>query len=212
MLFEYGGHFSEFPIKKFARETNTDSRFAVHDIFQPLPDFMRGADLIFTDSPWSIGNIKSFYTKAGISYDIEKSFADFSGRLFDSIHEINPERAFLVIGNQHLAMWIEHAKKFRRWGTTPVRYYLKHPCHLVYCGRVAFNVGMFAGEDETEVTRELCASKDYDTIGDLCAGRGYTPFQAFKNGKRSVCTELNPKRMAYALWRIQKSGGNIELL
>jgi hypothetical protein len=210
-MFEYGGHHAEFPIKKFARETRTGSRFAVHDIFDPLPDFMYDADLIFTDSPWSIGNIKAFYTKAGLRYDVEKSFVDFSARLFDLLHEIDPERAFLVIGNQHLETWIEHACVFRYWSHAPATYYNKYPCNIVYCGKMKFNAREFAGLDETEVTRRVCGRDDYDTVGDLCSGRGYTPYQAFLRGKRTVCTELNPKRMAYALWRIQKKGGKIEI-
>ena len=35
-----------------------------HDIFESLPQFMKKADVVFSDPPCSRGNLTSFYTKA----------------------------------------------------------------------------------------------------------------------------------------------------
>lgn len=41
-------------------------KIKVHDIFYPLPNFMKQADFIFSDPPCSLININTFYTKADI--------------------------------------------------------------------------------------------------------------------------------------------------
>lgn len=67
----------------------------VHDIFNPLPDYMKNADVIFSDPPCSEGNLKTFYTKA----DLEKLkfFEDFQKRFFECVDEIKPKTLFLEV-------------------------------------------------------------------------------------------------------------------
>ena len=59
----YGDAYKRHPVKDTVVFDN-GSVLKVHDIFDPLPEFMRQADLIFVDPPWNLGNLNTFYTKA----------------------------------------------------------------------------------------------------------------------------------------------------
>lgn len=68
----------------------------VHDIFNPLPTFMRQADCLFCDPPCSKGNLNSFYTKADL-VGLHDSYEPFAGRLMDVIEEIDPKQVFIEV-------------------------------------------------------------------------------------------------------------------
>ena len=66
--------------------------------------------------------------------------------------------------------------------------------------------------DEENIIEWVCANEEYDCIGDLCMGRGLVGTNAYKNGRRFVGTELNPKRLAVLLERIDKMGGRYQIV
>ena len=68
----------------------------VHNIFDPLPDFMKKADVIFSDPPCSLTNINTFYTKADRN-DHQSNFSDFEKRFFQCIDEIKPNKLFIEV-------------------------------------------------------------------------------------------------------------------
>lgn len=70
-----------------------DSIVKVHDIFEPLPDFMKEADCIFTDMPYNLSLLNGYYTKAERT-DYKSNFQCFIDRFFECIDEIKPKNLF----------------------------------------------------------------------------------------------------------------------
>ena len=52
----------------------------VHDIFNPLPDFMKKADIIFCDPPYNKSALSSYYTKADLKGKGPETFDAFFER------------------------------------------------------------------------------------------------------------------------------------
>ena len=102
---DYGNAFARHPVDKGRAIFADGSCLKTHDIFDPLPSFMREADLIFTDSPWNKGNLRSFYTKADMPLP-NVTFEAFYNRLFDCIREISPDICYTEIGKEYLADFI----------------------------------------------------------------------------------------------------------
>ena len=94
---DYGGAYLRHPCDKGAIAFDDGSMVKAHDIFNPLPAFMLKADMIFTDSPWNTGNLKSFYSKAKID-PTGQEFGRFYRRLFECVAEIRPKVCYLEIG------------------------------------------------------------------------------------------------------------------
>lgn len=191
------------------------SKVAVYDIFNPLPDFMYRADVIFTDSPWNQGNLRSFYTKAGIyppenAYDGHSHWEAFYRRLFECIAEIRPKVCYLEIGKEHLADFIIEMRKLYKYTTFyNSGYYHKREnrCYVVRGANKARKPAL-DDMDEEDIIKWVCANEEYDCIGDLCMGRGLVGINAYLNGHRFVGTELNHKRLSVLIERIAKAGGS----
>ena len=54
----------------------------VHDIFNPLPEFMKQIDVLVSDPPCTKSNLNSFYTKADKADEHKDNFNDFEKRLY----------------------------------------------------------------------------------------------------------------------------------
>lgn len=208
----YGDAYKRHPIEHGIAKFNDGSQLKAHNIFDPLPDFIRQADLIFTDPPWNIGNLESFYTKAS-RIDYPESFEQFYRRLFDCIAIIRPKICYIEVGKEYLADFIMQTKKiFRSVTFYNSMYYHKtvNHCYIIR-GSHAHKKMPLDGMDEEDIIKWICANEDYDCIGDLCMGRGLVASAAFKNSKRFVGTELNPKRLSVAIERLVKSGAEYEV-
>lgn len=59
------------------------------------------ADVIFTDPPWNLGNLNTFYMKAQ-KQERHKSFERFYLRLFECIADINPRSCYV---NRMVMAW-----------------------------------------------------------------------------------------------------------
>lgn len=183
------------------------SMVKVHNIFDPLPEFMRKADLVFVDPPWNRGNLNSFYTKAGRT-DYQDSFERFYKRLFECIGEIAPVTCYVEVGKEYLAEFILEMKRVYRVVTfyNSTYYHRKeNMCYVVKGSRKRKKLPLDY-MDEEDIIAWICEHEDYQCIGDLCMGLGLVGLHASKNGKRFVGTELNPKRLSVLLERLHKSG------
>ena len=109
MDWSYGDAYKRHPVEPGKLIELEGGELMCHDIFCPLPDFMKKADIIFTDSPWNQGNIRSFYTKADLPF--ESTFEAFYRRLFECIAEIRPRVCYLEIGKEFLAEYMIERKK-----------------------------------------------------------------------------------------------------
>ncbi|NNV07140.1 hypothetical protein ETC03_12190 [Geobacillus sp. MMMUD3] len=211
---DYGGAIDRHPIHEGEIAVFQDgSKVAVHDIFNPLPSFMKEADLIFVDPPWNLGNINAFYYKADKEERVE-SFESFYRRLFECIADIRPNVCYIEIGKQHLADFIIEARKLYRYVTfyNSTYYHNKNNLCYVIRGSNKARKPSLDGMDEEDIIEWVCENEEYECIGDLCMGRGLVGINAFLNGKRFVGTELNKKRLAVLLEKISNKGGNYKIV
>ena len=170
----------------------------VHDIFNPLPPFMRLADCLFCDPPCSKGNLNSFYTKADL-VGLHDSYEPFGGRLMDVIEEIDPKQVFIEVfaANKDLleALLGRHFKHLHIYRTS---YYHrpKNRCWIINASNEPLSIHPFEGMDEEDVIFAIPERVPFACIADPCMGRGLVGKAALRAGRRFVGTELNPKRLA----------------
>lgn len=179
----------------------------VHNIFDPLPEFMKDADLIFVDPPWNLGNLNSFYTKAERT-DYQDSFHQFYKRLFECISEISPATCYVEVGKEYLSEFVQEMKKLYKHVTffNSSYYHRKENiCYVVRGGAKRKKLPLDY-MDEEDIIEWICANESYSCIGDLCMGRGLVGVNAHKNGKRFVGTELNHKRLSVLLETLVANG------
>lgn len=202
MKFDYGNAYLEYPVDDF---TFTDgSRLKVHNIFDPTPEFMKQADLLFVDPPWNEGNLRSFYTK---NEDIlEDTYSTFYHRLFEVIEEIQPMTAYVEIGKEYLADFIMEMRKHFKYVTFYNSSYYhtsKNHCYIVR-GSFKAKKPRLDGLDEENIIEWICENEAYTAIADPCMGQGLVAFYASQAGKKFVGTEMNPKRLAVARKRVEE--------
>jgi len=211
-MWRYGNSWEQYPIKpgEIWQEARSGSLVAVHDLFDGLPEFMIQADLIYTDPPWNTGNIRGFYTKAGLK--TTRMFVEFADALFIHVGEIAAPVCYLEIGKQNLDLFKEKMSGLyscvQAW---PVTYYRKNRSFLLRGGweRTTFN---FTDKDDMETPRLAMEQEVFSCVADLCMGRGLTATTAFLLGKRFVGTELHPRRLAVAIERVAKVEGRWHII
>jgi hypothetical protein len=183
------------------------STVKVHDIFDPLPDFMKRADLIFVDPPWNLGNLNTFYTKAERN-DYKQDFSQFYKRLFTCIGEISPRVSYVEVGKEYLADFINEMRLLYPAVTFYNSFYYHQKGNICYVVKGAKKRAKMPLDymDEEDIINYICEHEDYSCIGDLCIGRGLVGIGAIKNKKQFVGTELNRKRVAVMLERIVQTG------
>lgn len=207
----YGDAWEQFPIQPGEVWTvDGRSRVAVHNLFDPLPAFMLSADMLFVDPPWNLGNVNTFYTKAGRT-DYLDSFFTFEDALFQRVRDIAPHTCYLEIGRQAVDRWHAELQRIypvvQRWN---VVYYRKYPCCILrgsHRGPTDFD---YTGMDEAKVIALAARIEDYTVLGDFCMGQGLVGLAAYDAGKPFVGTELNPRRLAVLLQKLAKRGAVIE--
>lgn len=169
----------------------------VHNIFNPLPEFMKQADCLFVDAPCSKGNINSFYTKADRT-DYQESYAPFVERLFECIEEIKPNNLFLEVFKSNKVLFVDKCKAIYKNVTVSESTYYHNKNNVCWIIHASNTEPIYFGgnPDEQEVIQLICHNVSYKCIGDLCMGRGLVGWYANQAGKSFVGTELNKKRLA----------------
>lgn len=215
MTYDYGDAYMRFPCDGKTVIFGDGSCLQPHDIMNPLPDFMSKADILFTDSPWNTGNLRTFYTKAQIVPDFDAQFCTFYKRLFECIGEINPRVAYTEIGKEYLADYITEMRRHYRYVTFYNSSYYHKQTNMCYVVRGASKPARgiaYDYLDEEDIIQRVCSDEDYDCIGDLCMGQGLVAVNAFKAGRKFVGTELNHKRLSVTIERLSKLGAKYELV
>lgn len=177
----------------------------VHDLFNPLPEFMKQADAIFCDPPCSKINIKTFYTKADMLFN--NDYLNFVKVLFENIKIINPKILFLEVFKSNKNLFIDECKKlYKNIEVKDSCYYhnTKNKCWILICSNDEIP-NLPDNIDEQDFIQWICENINYNCIGDLCIGRGLVGFYSNKYGKNFVGTELNKKRLAVLIERINKN-------
>ena len=193
---EYGGVYKKYDMDK---EIHVGGGvLKVHNIFEPLPEFMSEADCIFCDPPCSKGNINSFYTKADRT-DYQVDYTPFARRFFQCIDEIKPQKLFVELFKSNKEFFKKKRKKrykYTEMYETTYYHNKKNKCYIIACSNEPIPDYPFQGMDEENVIEWICKNVQYECIGDLCMGQGLVGKHAFNNNKRFVGTELNKKRLA----------------
>jgi len=204
----YGDSWEKYPIEDNEAWRVGNGRVAVANLFEPLPDFMLEADLLFIDPPWNCGNVNSFYTKAGRT-DYISDFNLFINAMFRRIQDIKPETIYIEMGNQYAdqVYGLLPLPNKQRW---PVTYYKKHLTNLLRCSNHGPTTLDFTGMDEADCIKVIAKKERYSIIGDMCMGRGLVGIAAQRNGRSFVGTELNKRRLACLIEAVAKLGGHVE--
>lgn len=207
----YGNAYLRHPIGNNTIVFDNESKVKVHDIFEPLPVFMKLADLLFIDPPWNTGNLNTFYTKANI-YKHHNEFKSFYNRVFECIKQINPKTCYIEVGKEYLAEFILETKAIFKHVTFYNSSYYHKKDNFCYVIRGSHKRKKLPLDymDEEDIIKWICANEDYNCIGDLCMGRGLVGLHAYKNDKKFVGTELNHKRLSVLIENIVKNGGKYE--
>ena len=204
---DYGGAWERHPIQGKHVNFADGSEVREHNLFDPLPAFMRRADLVFVDPPWNRGNLNSFYTKAGRT-DHRDSFEEFYMRLLACIDEIGPRTCYIEMGKEYLGEFLLEMKRRFKAVTffNSTYYHGKDKLCYVIRGASKRRKMPLDGMDEEDIIAWICANEGFDCIGDLCMGRGLVGWYAHANGRQFVGTELNHKRLSVLVERLEQHG------
>lgn len=180
------------------------SKVAVNNLFDPLPEFLKEADVMFVDPPWNLGNLNTFYTKAD-RRDYQSSYGLFYHRLFDVIREIKPKVCYIEIGKEYLADFILEMRKIYKCVTfyNSSYYHNKNnKCYVIRGSQRAKGKPDLDYMDEEDIIKWVCENESYDCIGDVCMGQGLVGRYAAAAGRKFVGGELNPKRLSVLLKKV----------
>lgn len=188
-----------------------DSAVAVHDLFDPLPDFMRRADTIFTDIPYTQSLLTNYANRPGVRTSPANTgrFDDFLFKLFERLDEITPATIFIETGKDALAdVYHMAGSRFEYTTFYNATYYRKlaNKSYIVHAtnDRARRRYPALEDMDEADAIAWICANHEYQCIGDLCMGKGLVGRHAYANGKSFVGTELNPARLQVLIDFIEK--------
>lgn len=205
---DYGGQWGENPIEpgEVWVEEKTGSAVMVRDIYEGVPGFMTMADMVYTDPPWNTSNINSFYTKAG-KRETRRDHRRFIDVLFHALSLIDPKVVYMEMGWENWEL-VEYKTQdqfqaVQHWSIT---YYGNNPAVLIRGGNDPTDHD-FTGEDDADTPGIAMDAEEFEAVADLCMGRGLVGISAFNRGKRFYGTELNKKRLACLVDKVERAGG-----
>ncbi len=199
---EYGGHYHNLDMSGII-EIGT-GKIKVHNIFDKLPEFVKSADTIFCDPPCSKVNINTFYTKAD-RIDYQDSYEPFTKRFFEVIDEIKPKQIFVEVFKSNKERFIkEFSERYPYLEIYDSKYYNRdaNKCWIIQCSNQPIDILPIQGMDEAKIIKYICEHIDFKCIYDPCIGQGLVGFYANMYGREFVGTELNKKRLAVLINRI----------
>lgn len=208
----YGEYWEEYPIEFGEIWTvDGDNHIIVCDDILNLKDIDSKylPDLSYTDPPYNVSAAKSFYTKAGYTDD-HFSFDLLLERVI-SLGHLSNGKAFIESGISQLnrvhkifdrlSIPIDHVHE--------IFYSKKNPAYLIeYSGsryKIFTDISDELHNKDDEETPKICIqnlSSSGERVADFCAGRGLTPFEAAKLGRKTFSVELNKRRSANILAKL----------
>lgn len=183
----------------------------VHDIFDPLPEFMMTADVIFCDPPYNKSALSSYYTKAKLGK--RGDFTDFYYRLLQCFSLISPRLICMEVGKPQSGLWQTGLCEigYKNIVVKGSFYYgnKNNQCDIIVAAKpetaIPDALKNLPFLDEEKVIDYICKNVDYSCIGDPCMGKGLVAYYSNKYGKSFVGTELNYKRLAVCCERVTKN-------
>lgn len=193
-----------------------NSVVAVHDIFDPLPEFMRRADCVFTDIPYNQSMLTNYSHRENVTLSASNlvDFDAFIERIIGCVKAISPAHCFIEVGKEALIPLHFLLGGVYRYVTFYNSTYHRRPqnkCYILHATNDSRRRRYSGIEDmdEADAISWVCQHHPYQCIGDLCMGRGLVGLAAYRAGKPFVGTELNQRRLACLLAAITHLGGQV---
>lgn len=177
----------------------------VQDIFDNIEDWFK-PDILFTDPPYNQSLLTNYSNRLScrksLSDKNNKDFLTFQNRLFDIIKNIKPRITFLEIGKEWLPIFITNMKGMYKYVTFYNSYYTKNTknkCYIVVGAdkQRYIKYSSIEDKDEADIIKIITSEVDYNSIGDLCMGKGLVGKGAFNNNKQFFGIELNKERLEH---------------
>lgn len=165
---------------------------------------MAPPDYVYVDPPWGQANLSNFYRKANINY--KPDFHEFIAELISRLPRNVP--IFMEMG----VNWTDEVKGLFHTAVQviPLTYYKKRPSNILISGiDASIDISWLKGMDDEHTPVEIMNRFPKGRWFDPCLGQGLTPLSAFKTGNAFVGCELNSKRFAVAISKLQKAGMDI---
>ena len=207
MEYKYGNSWERYSINSGEVWCDTSgSQVSVGDIRYWFPEYLLGADMVYSDPPWNMGNANCFLTKSGCS-DYINSFGEFYDVFFRRIEEISPSVCYVEIGKQNVDIFYARMEEIfpvvQKWD---IVYYKKNPCFLIR-GSAAPTTVDFTGMDDSSAPLLAVSSECPKCVADIVTGQGLTAMAAWRQNVKFVGVEINKRRLAVAIDRVNSIGG-----
>jgi predicted methyltransferase len=200
----YGNSWEKYPIEENEIWRYKENSISVQDITKGLPDYMYKADMIYTDAPWTLGNVNMFNKKAGRQK--MNNYEEFYSHLFLHIKNISPKVCYLEIGKENLNLFIsEMSKIFNYIDQWEIKYYNKYICYLIRGGNKCFAGKDLSKFDDTLTPEIAILNENIINVADLCMGRGITALACHKYNIKYVGTELIKRKLAVFIDKMAKN-------
>lgn len=206
---KYDGSIDQYPIADGeVYSLPNGSKITIADITNGIPKFGKQADCVFIDPAGNKGVLKSYYTKADLECPVQ-SFDEFITHIKRCIQEINPERLFVECfprnKNQIIPMVESLFPHVKVYNST---YYhnAKNICWIVQGTKKPEDWGL-EGIDEWDAVFKICKDVPFTSITDFFLGRGLVAEAAYDAGKVFYGSDMNRNRLAVAISRVAKRGG-----
>lgn len=207
---KYDGSIDVYPIKEGeVYELDNGSKIAINDIFNGVPEYMKNADCVFIDPAGNKGVLKSYYTKADLECPVD-DFQTFAEQIKSCIQQINPSRLFVecfASNKKKLLAMVESL--FPCVKVYDATYYHKADCKAwIIQGTHTPETYDFQGMDEWDIVYKMCKDVPFNQIADFFMGQGLVAEAAYSAGKVFYGGDMNRNRLAVAINRVAKKGGN----
>lgn len=205
----YDGSIDKYPITEGEiYSLGNGSKITIADITLGLPEFSKNADCVFIDPAGSKGVLKAYYTKAEKQCPVD-NFDEFVAHIKRCIEQINPDRLFVECfyrNKKQLVPIVEslfpHVKIYEN------TYYHKPDCKcwIIQGTKQAEDWGL-QGMDEWDAVFKICKDVPFSSITDFFMGQGLVAQAAYAAGKVFYGSDMNRNRLAVAISKVAKRGG-----
>lgn len=206
----YDGSIDKYPITEGEVYClDNGSKITIADITLELPEFSKKADCVFIDPAGNKGVLKAYYTKAEKECPAQ-SFDEFVTHIKKCIEQIKPDRLFVECFARNKTQIIKMVESLfpcvKIYNNT---YYHspKNACWIVQ-GTKQPEDWKLEGMDEWEAVFKICEDVPFKAITDFFLGQGLVAEAAFNAGKVFYGSDMNRNRLAVAINRIAKRGGD----
>ena len=178
------------------------------DISQEIPEEMKQADCIYCKPPCSYIILTGYYHRAGQAIPpMFDAYGAYIKRFFEYIDEISPKHMYLEVTANNKDIFIDECKKRFNFVNVDEAYYnrnRKFKCWIIRCGRTDAAPSPSKTVEVNTYIRWICKNTDFKCIADPVMQSAAVGFYSHKNERKFIGTELNKKRLAILLQRIDE--------